>query len=268
MIRETVVAGTFYPQEKNVLKKEIKDFFKDVEKRKFQLVISPHAGYVYSGKTAAHAIGSLMTAKKFIVLGPNHNVMGSDFSIFLDGEWVTPLGNVNINSTLAKELLKCDIIKDDEIAHEYEHSIEVQLPLIQHIVEDFSFVPISIKNMDYSKDFLNKCEILGKHIANIIKDNNINVIASSDFSHYVPSDVADDKDGAAIEKIKSLDPDGFFEVLDKVNASVCGYGSIAVLMYVAKELKMKTVKVIDHSDSGDVSGDKSSVVAYYAIGFK
>ncbi|MEM5871570.1 MAG: AmmeMemoRadiSam system protein B [Candidatus Aenigmatarchaeota archaeon] len=268
MKRKPAVAGLFYPYNKESLERALENIFKNIERKDYLLVISPHAGYQYSGRTAAFAINSLKPSKTFILLGPNHNVMGEEFSIMSSGVWETPLGEIKIDENLANELKECGVLKEDHLAHLQEHSIEVQLPFLQHRFGDFKFVPISITNIDYSKEFLNKCEKLGKHIAKVIKNKDIRLIASSDFSHYLQSKVADEKDKKAIEKIKNLDPNGFFKVLEETDASICGYGPIAVLMYVAKNLGLKKVEIINHTNSGDVTGDYSSVVSYYAIGFK
>lgn len=267
MIRRPVVAGMFYPLHRDNINEQLSNLFKGIERNGFVCVVSPHAGYEYSGKTAAYAINSLKPSKSFIVLGPNHNMMGSEFSIMGSGEWETPLGKVSIDSELAKEIKKCEVIREDEFAHMQEHSIEVQLPFLQYRFKGFRFVPISISNIGYSEDFLKRCESLGKHIAKTIKRKEVNVIASSDFSHYLPKEVAKEKDKKAIEKIQELDPEGFFRILEEIDASVCGYGPIAVLIYIAKELGLKA-KVINHTDSGESTGDTSSVVSYYAIGFK
>lgn len=268
MKRKPVVAGMFYPFSRDSLERMLSKLFEGAEGNDFVCVISPHAGYEYSGKTAAYAINSLRPAKSFVILGPNHNVMGSEFSITGSGEWETPMGRIEIDPELAEELKRCEILREDETAHMHEHSIEVQLPFLQHKFKNPKFIPISIANMDYSNDFLKKCETLGKHIAKTIKGKEVDVIASSDFSHYLPKEVAKDKDEKAIEKIEKFDPHGFFRTLEEIDASVCGYGPIAVLMYIAKELGLKTAKVINHTNSGDSTGDFSSVVSYYAIGFR
>ncbi len=268
MIRRPVVAGMFYPFHKDNLNEQLSRLFEGVGKGDFVCVVSPHAGYEYSGRTAAFAISSLKPAKTFIILGPNHNLVGYEFSIMSSGEWETPLGMVRIDSELAREIKKCEILREDEFAHAHEHSIEVQLPFLQYRFKDFRIVPISIANLDYSNEFLKKCETLGKRIAKTIKNESVCVIASSDFSHYLPRGVAEEKDRKAVEKIKELDLKGFFRTLEELDASVCGYGPIAVVMQIAKELDLKKIEIINHTDSGDATGDSSSVVAYYAIGFK
>lgn len=268
MIRRPVVAGMFYPFGRDSLERTLSKLFEGVKKGDFACVVSPHAGYEYSGKTAAHAISSLRPARSFVILGPNHNMMGSEFSVAGANEWETPTGRIGVDLGLAKEIKKCSVIREDELAHVHEHSIEVQLPFLQHRFKSFAFVPISIANLDYADEFLRRCETLGKHIAKTIKGKKIDVIASSDFSHYLPAKLAKEKDQKAIEKIQKLDPKGFFRTLEEIDASVCGYGPIAVLMYTARELGLKRAEVINQTNSGETTGDYSAVVSYYAIGFR
>lgn len=267
-IRYPAVAGTFYPDDPESLYEQVEDLFSITKKGNYFCVVSPHAGYDYSGKTAAYAINSLKTGKRFIILGPNHTGMGAEFSIMSNGKWRTPLGYVDIDQKLARELMHCECLEEDTFAHNREHSIEVQLPFLQYRFDRFKFVPIAIMGMGYSDEFLDKCESLGKQIAMIMKaDENVRVIASSDFSHYLPADVAKKKDEKAIYRIEKLNPDKFFETLREIDASVCGYAPIAILLTVAKKLRLKPT-VINHTTSGDKTGDTRSVVSYYAIGFK
>jgi hypothetical protein len=265
--RQPVVAGMFYFLDSGNLNRQLSGFF---SKAKTEIacncVISPHAGYEYSGLTATYAISSLKLVNDFIILGPNHTGLGSEFSIMSDGVWETPLGKCRINKAIATELKKCKILEEDINAHLEEHSIEVQLPFLQYRFKEFSFVPICIMNIDYSHKFLEKCELLGRYIVDLIKKDNIGVIASTDFSHFLPLDIARDKDEKAIKKIEKLDLKGFFKTLEETSASICGYGPIAVLISVAKTLSLKP-QIIHQSSSGDASGDFGSVVTYYAIGF-
>jgi AmmeMemoRadiSam system protein B len=235
------------------------------------MVVSPHAGYTYSGETAAVAISSLRPAGTYIIFGPNHTGIGPQFSVMGSGSWWTPLGDAEIDTKVAGRLMKgCGFLEEDELAHSQEHSIEVQLPFLQHRFSSFRFVPVSMMSSGYSEDFLEQCEKLGKVAAEIVRNGKgngkVGVIASSDFSHYLPQKVADGKDGKAIENILRLDLPGFFTTLEEEDASVCGFGPIAVVMAAAKELGLKP-HVISKSSSGDASGDYGSVVTYYAIGF-
>ena len=264
--RESAVSGMFYHEDKDTLTKQLEEMFSKAREGSNRMVVSPHAGYAYSGKTAAHAISSLRKTKEFIVLGPNHTGRGKEFSIMSSGSWNTPLGDVTIDREIAEKIKKLDFVEEYDLAHSQEHSIEVQLPFLQHRFKRFKFVPVCIMNIGYSDDFIYKCQALGKTIASILHKKDVGVIASSDFSHYLPQNVADMKDEAAVEKIMNLDITEFFRKLEEVDASVCGFGPIAVVMSAAKELGLKA-KLIHKSSSGDETGERDAVVAYYAIGF-
>ncbi len=267
MLRKPVVSGMFYPSDKGELEEMLDGLFSGTGKGRNLGVVSPHAGYPYSGKGSAFAINSLREAGSFIILGPNHTGLGKPFSILLDGEWETPLGKVKIDSDLANALNnKCGFLDEDSSAHMQEHSIEVQLPFLQHRFRGFSFVPVCIMNASYSGEFLRECERLGKAAAEAVKAGKAGVIASSDFSHYVPLEAAEKVEKEVIGKILGLDLKGFFRVLEKNQASICGFGPIAVLMAAAKELGLKG-KLLHSSNSGEGTGDFTSVVSYRAIVF-
>ncbi|MBN2101590.1 MAG: AmmeMemoRadiSam system protein B [Candidatus Aenigmarchaeota archaeon] len=267
-IRYPAVAGAFYEDDKSKLSSTIDNFIKETKPGKNIGVVSPHAGYVYSGKTAAAAINSLKGAKTFIILGPNHTGIGAQFSVMCKGVWRTPLGEIKIDDDIAFHLEKTGVVDNDSMAHLNEHSIEVQLPFLQKKFKGFSIVPISILNIDYSANLLEKCIELGKRIAEIAKKKDINIVASSDFSHYIALEEAKEKDSKAVENILSLDIKNFFAVLETMDASVCGYAPIAVLMSAAKEMGLNTIEILHESSSGDVLRNYRSVVTYKAIGFR
>jgi len=265
--REPVVAGMFYNLEPRHLAMQVGELFSSVKPGKtFKMVVSPHAGYPYSGKTAAHAVAAMQRTGNYIILGPNHTGLGPRFSVMGSGSWRTPLGDCRIDNGLADKLKGCGCLTEDSLAHSQEHSIEVQLPFLQYKFKSFGFVPVCIANLGYSDDFLEKCVTLGKTVAGIVKTGDAGVIASSDFSHYLPLEIANKKDGAALEQILKLDLPGFFQTLEEEDASVCGFGPIAVAMAAARELGMHP-ELIHKSSSGDETGDYGSVVTYYAIGF-
>lgn len=264
-VRYPAVAGTFYPGDKPALLHLLEHLFGEIKKIEQDClgVVSPHAGYEFSGRTAARAIASLKDAGTFVILGPNHH-LGPEpkpFAVSLQ-DWETPLGKAPINRELAINL----DLEAGEDAHMQEHSIEVQLPFLQYRFKAFDFVPISVMNQDYSKGFLGQCRKLGKAIAKEIKGKPMGVIASSDFSHYLPRKIALEKDEKAMKHILALDTPGLFKTLDRIDASVCGFGPIAVLMETARALKLKPRK-IHHSTSADAIGETNAVVAYNAIGF-
>ena len=268
-VRNPVVAGSFYYQDPEILGDQLREFYSKTKTKGNCLgVVSPHAGYMYSGQTSAFAIGSLKSAKTFVILGPNHTGLGCDFSIFPGGIWKTPLGECRIDFELAEDLKSAfPELKDDALAHAQEHSIEVQLPFLQFRFKDkFRFVPITLMGSGYEEGYMEKLESLGIEIAKFAKSRDIGIIASSDFSHYLPLREAEHKDSLALKKIMKLDTRGFFEVLKKTNASICGYAPILVLMAAAKRLNLKTM-LIHKSNSGESTGDFDSVVTYKAIGF-
>ncbi|RLI96195.1 MAG: AmmeMemoRadiSam system protein B [Candidatus Aenigmatarchaeota archaeon] len=268
-VRPPTVSGSFYSHDKHELREHLSELFSGAKSEgTCKAVISPHAGYQFSGMTAAWAVKALKPARTFVILGPNHGGLGDRFSIMKSGKWKTPLGNVAVNQDMAKELSEdCSFLSEDTDSHIMEHSIEVQLPFLQHNFDSFDFVPISILNTDYSEKFLNECINLGKVLASITEQASIGIIASSDFSHYMPKESAEEKDRRALDEILKLDAKGLFEALEDMGGSVCGYGPIAVTMAAAKDMKL-TPKIIHKSHSGMVTGDNGSVVSYYAVGFE
>jgi MEMO1 family protein len=269
-VREPAVAGMFYDRDREGLDETISNLLRGIpEGPKYNSVISPHAGYPYSGRTAARALSSLIPSKRFIIMGPNHTGLGSPFSMMSSGSWKTPLGQAKIDAPLSKALEKCGLLEDDELAHSKEHSIEVQLPFLQKLFGSISFVTISIMGFGYNSALLSSCEELGSCLAKLIQANpDVRVIASSDFSHYISASSAQEKDKKAIDMIRDLDAEGFFRVLHETRASVCGYAPIAILMIVARKLGWKRAEVLDYTNSGEATGDHSQVVSYAAIGFR
>lgn len=273
-IRRPVAAGSFYSSSVEELEKQISRCFshelgpKIMKKQDFVAAIVPHAGYIYSGPTAAWVYSKIEKAN-YVILGPNHTGMGEEFAVMRNGLWKTPFGEVVINEDFAEKLLEeCEILEYDVVAHENEHSIEVQLPFLQYRYgNDFKFVPIGILNELADDILLENCRIIGKAIANVIKKQKEKwiILASSDFSHYVPQKMAKKIDLSLIKEIEKLDEEKFFDKISEKNATVCGFGSIAAAMVAAKELGSKKAELLKYSTSGDVTGDLSSVVGYASI---
>jgi len=287
-IRRPVVAGQFYPGNKNELEKQIKECFLDsrgcgylpeIKKNGKNIIglIVPHAGFIYSGAIASHAYAFLANngfADVFIILGPNHSGQGSGVSVMTKGSWRTPLGEVPINSQIANDILK-GIIDKDEIAHRYEHSIEVQLPFLQFIAKDknFEFVPICLM----MQDFETSTEI-GEILADVIQKSNksIVIIASSDFSHAgfnyasMPpkgmkvEQYAEKQDKKAIKRILEIDPQNLIRVVYQENITMCGYGPISSMLIAAKKLGAKKIELLKYGTSCEVYPG-SSCVGYGAL---
>ena len=266
MIRLPVVAGQFYPSDPQVLKKMIASFGikKPKDSQKAIACILPHAGYIYSGKVAARGLAEIDIGTSCIILGPNHTGTGALYSLVREGAWKTPLGSVPIDTELADRLLKnSKYLEEDEVAHAYEHSIEVELPLIQEIGRtDFSLVPIILATGDnlVYKD-------IASAIATAVQQSkyDVTIIASSDMTHYEPQEDANRKDKEAIEALLKLDPKELLEKIDRYQISMCGYIPAVIALMAAKILGAKKARLVAYQTSGDVTGDFSSVVGYASI---
>ncbi|NPA86982.1 MAG: AmmeMemoRadiSam system protein B [Candidatus Diapherotrites archaeon] len=264
MIRYPAVAGYFYPSDPEELYRMLEALFRsasppEVPGRIIGAVV-PHAGYIYSGRTAAHFYKLLAKERprEVLIAGPNHTGLGTPLSVFPRGEWVTPLGYVQVNEALAQEVVERSLYASFDVeAHLQEHSVEVQLPFLQYVWgDDFSFVPVVmlIQNYEYAKD-----------LASAVPEN-VLFLASSDFSHYVPADWGREVDFKLIEAILDLDARRFLRLVEELKASPCGPGPIASLILWARE-QGASAKLLHFSNSGEVNGDYSSVVDYAAIAF-
>jgi MEMO1 family protein len=274
------VAGSFYEGNAEALCAQVESCFlhkfgpgklptvNKAGSRRVLGLVCPHAGYMYSGAVAANAFFSLASDGKpdtVIVLGPNHTGNGNPLSAMREGVWQTPLGNVEIDTEAADAVAaETGILDFDEIAHRHEHSIEVQLPFLQYIYgSGFKFVPICFLMQD-----LESAMEIGRGLAEALANRNAVVIASSDFTHYESQAKVERKDAEALKAIEALDEKKLYQVLEAENVSACGYGPIAALITYAKALGAKKAEVLTHKTSGDITGDKSSVVGYAAVTIK
>ncbi|OQB11097.1 MAG: hypothetical protein BWY16_00679 [Candidatus Omnitrophica bacterium ADurb.Bin205] len=266
-LRKPCVSGRFYPKSAQEIKKMIAGFLgvEKAVKTKATGCILPHAGYIYSGKVAARALSQLDIPEKIILLGPNHTGSGPEFSIMCDGLWETPLGEVSIDSKLSRLLLgESNYLQDDSSAHMQEHSLEVELPILQYFSKGFEIVPITLK-----PERLNILRDIGIGIAGTIKNHNYNhkilLLASSDMTHYESEEDARIKDKRAIDAILTLDEEGLMESVDKFHISMCGCAPVAVMLSCAKALGATKGRLAMYQTSAEASGDKTSVVGYAGI---
>lgn len=265
-IRKPAVAGQFYPSSTVALRKQIVGFIDPkISKTDSLGCILPHAGYLYSGKVAVDTISSINLRDKVILIGPNHTGLGQDFSLMTSGTWETPFGKVEIDAKLAQSLLnKCRYLKEDTLAHLNEHSLEVELPLIQYFKDKFSFVPITVLGQD-----LKALKEIGIDIAGVIQKlklkESLTLIASSDMTHYEPEKIAVEKDKIAIEAILNLDEDSLMQKIQRLHISMCGFAPVIILISYAKALGAQKAKLINYQTSANVTGDKTSVVGYAGI---
>ena len=275
-IRTPAVAGMFYPGEKNELKKIIHDCFlhpfgpgklPPIEgKKKNYGVICPHAGFVYSGPVACNSFYAISGEpyNLFIIVGPNHWGLGCNVASVKDCSWETPLGSVEVDTSSVQKLVeKSKIVEIDFFSHTKEHSLEVQIPILQEVFSnEFKILPIAL--IDQSKEAATE---VGNAVADIAKENNAMIVGSSDFTHYEENYFAHKQDKALIEPILNLDLDGFYDVLTEKRVSACGYGAMATTMIASKKLGATKGELLQYATSGDVTGDKSSVVGYGSIIF-
>ncbi len=276
IIRNPIALGSFYPRSSSDLRTTIERFMRragTVTKRNVMGMVSPHAGYVYCGKTQASVYKSILENTTFVIIGPNHMGLGSKASIMCSGVWKTPLGSCRIDSDLARQILeKSKFLEEDLHAHTQEHSIEVQLPWLQYMFNNVSFVPISVGS--------SKREVY-RDIGNSIKESvigNTIIIASSDFTHFGesygytpvsggPGNVLDYIENVDLEAARAVEeraPERFLEVVDKHKATICGKGAIAAMLYSVKDRATRGT-IVDYSTSYDVSRDINSVVGYCGI---
>ncbi len=264
MIREPVVAGQFYPASASLLKSTIKKMVDEKVTREDVIgALLPHAGYPYSGPVAAATISRIKFKDTFIIIGPSHTGMGKPFSIMTEGIWKTPLGEVEIDSELGKQILSSSgHLEEDQLAHQFEHSVEVQLPFLQYFQLDIRIVPIVLAhgNADIYRE-------IGQAIAESIKNLNkeVVIIASGDMTHYEPQESAQQKDSQAIEAILELNEDELLRRGEELNISMCAGAPAAALISAAKELGATRAELVKYQTSGDTTGDYSSVVGYAGI---
>ena len=268
VVRRPAVAGRFYPAKPETLSRDL-DTYLGPDPEKSEKVenalgcVVPHAGYMYSGPVAGAVYRKLPARASYIILCPNHFGRGAPLAMMASGEWLTPLGSVPIDTALAQAVRQgCHLLMDNAAAHAEEHSLEVQLPFLQHRVREFSFVPIAIGVGGYAA-----LESLGRGVAQAVKraPSPVLIVASSDMNHYEPDSITRVKDRKAIDKILALDPQGLYEVVRREDISMCGYGPTIAMLTAAKDLGASGAELVKYATSADASGDRSAVVGYAGI---
>lgn len=264
--RKPIVAGSFYPADRASLHDLIRDLeasagpgvTRGVNTRG---IIVPHAGYVYSGKTAMMSYRNIdvRDGDRLILIGPNHESFPAHTSVFPSGLWRTPLGAIRVDEEICSSIVSSgsDIVADPE-AHGVEHSLEVQLPMLQYLFgENFRICPIIMG--DQGRDQATK---LARALLTLKED--FLLVISSDFTHYEPLASANRKDMLLVDAIETLDVEAFYSTLYRNHITACGYGPIAVLMEYARA-KGGRIDLVHHTTSYDFSGDSSNVVGYCSL---
>jgi AmmeMemoRadiSam system protein B len=263
-VRQPAVAGRFYPGDPESLRRDIQKYIA-ITGNKIHAVgcVAPHAGYMYSGHVAGAVYARIELPKRFVILCPNHTGVGEPLSIMSEGSWRTPLGNVAIDTVLAKDLMsRFPLLSEDELAHRAEHALEVQLPFLQEMVGEFTFAPITVGTGRFDS-----LSALGMVIAAALQNEaeRVLIVASSDMNHYEPDAATRVKDQKAIDKMLELDAKGLFETVLNEEISMCGFGPAVAMITAAKRLGAKSAQLIKYATSGDISGDRDEVVGYAGI---
>jgi AmmeMemoRadiSam system protein B/AmmeMemoRadiSam system protein A len=264
-VREPAAAGGFYPGSEKALRDTVSAMLEKAHPTttgKIVGLIAPHAGYVYSGQIAAQAYRAVRGNRydAVILVAPSHHVYFNGSSIYREGRYKTPLGAVDLAADLADAIAKGDpSITSRTDAHVSEHSLEVQLPFLQVAVPGLRIVPIVMGDQS-----LRSCRQLAKAIAGAAKGKNVLLVASTDLSHFHNYDEAGLLDRVVIERVGNYDPEGLARDLDAGNCEACGGGPVVTVMLAARELGATKAMVLDYANSGDVTGDRSSVVGYLA----
>ncbi len=266
MIRSPAVAGQFYPADSGQLTANLAELIPSLsnqDKRDALAVVSPHAGYIYSGRVAGETLARVNIPDDVIILGPNHSGYGEKVALMTSGSWQMPMGQVAINEELANGLMQSSqLIESDELAHRFEHSLEVQVPFLQILVENLKIVPLVVSHISYDD-----CVTVGNSLAEAVKNfgKPVLVLASSDMTHYESRKEASAKDKLAIDNIRRLDPKGLYNTVIGERISMCGIMPTTVALIAALKLGAKEAELVRYTDSGDTSGDTSQVVGYAGL---
>jgi AmmeMemoRadiSam system protein B/AmmeMemoRadiSam system protein A len=269
-IREPAVSGMFYPDRPEILARDVKKYLENAKKEKIdgEIVglVSPHAGYMYSGQVAAHAY-QLIEGKTFdsiVVLAPSHRLDFKGASLYDRGGYRTPLGIVPVDIELSKRMMeKWNGIRYLPEAHGQEHSLEVQLPFLQIVFKSFKLIPIVMEPY-WSRE---TCQNLSQAIAETIRGKKVLLIASTDLSHFHSYEKAVQLDKMVLGHLERFDADGLNRDLKEGRCEACGGGPVITVMLAAKILGANRGKVLKYLNSGDVTGDRSRVVGYAAAVF-
>ncbi|OPZ87573.1 MAG: hypothetical protein BWY76_00393 [bacterium ADurb.Bin429] len=277
-IRPAAVAGAFYHAHAAALRREIEETFTsplgpgavprvEAGPRHLVGIIAPHAGYEYSGPGAAWAYAEVARDGRpagAVILGVNHYhyyTAGSPLALSSADGWATPLGVMPVAQEFGRALraLDADIGVDDP-SHAYEHSLEVQVPFLQYLFGELPILPIVVGHTTCDAVLA-----LGMALATLCTAHDLLIIASTDFSHQVPAEVAREQDALALDRIRTMDPLGLMEVVTDRGISMCGYQPTAIALVAAKAMGVEEGTILHYHTSGDVTGDTRQVVGYGAV---
>jgi len=267
MIRPPAVAGMFYEGRPDALRKHVESLLPGgVVSSPALGAIVPHAGYVYSGPVAGQVFSRVRVPPSVVLLGPNHTGMGAPAALDPSDAWRTPLGDVRSDRALAARLAKlAPSLELDSAAHAREHSLEVQLPFLQVLRPDVAIVAVCLGAHD-----LDLCREVGEAVATLVAEESARgeaplVLASSDMNHYESREVGARKDSLALARVEALDPEGLFATVVTESISMCGFLPATALLFAARMAAAQPPVVVSRRDSGEETGDTTSVVGYAGV---
>lgn len=267
-IRRAAVAGSWYPGTARALAEALDRYLANATRTvggKLVALLSPHAGLMYSGPVAAHAY-RLLRDHHFdtaVLVGPSHFVGFEGVAVYAGGGFETPLGVAAIDHDVADALMSATpVVRAIASPHVREHSLEMQIPFVQHLAPHTAIVPLL---MGYQT--AKTVSALGAALAGVLRDRHALLVASSDLSHYHDSATAARMDRVVIDCVERFDPDALQHALDRQPEHACGGGPAVAVMRASRALGATGGIALDYADSGDVSGDRSAVVGYLAAAF-
>ena len=268
MLRLPAVAGRFYPSDPAELTGLVQKYAKTDSQTtpvRVSACLVPHAGYVYSGHVAGTVYARIALPKRFLILGVRHYPRGEPAAILSSGAWRTPLGDAPIDEALAAAFCKaCPLLREDGVAHSAEHSLEVQLPFLQVLRPDFTFVPVALGTVRF-EDLVTVGEALAR-VLETAKEN-VLLLTTSDLNHYEDDATTRVKDHKAIAQLLARDPRGLFDTCRNENISMCGLGPAVAMLTALNALGTRKSELVKYATSADVSGDGAAVVGYAGMIF-
>jgi MEMO1 family protein len=264
-VRTPAVAGRFYPARSEELLREIHEYTSPAKTDRVSAIgcVAPHAGYMYSGHVAGAVYSRLEIPEHCIILCPNHTGHGVPLAIMTATAWQTPLGEVAASAQLGSRLLRrFPALQEDSAAHRAEHAIEVQLPFLQAEQAKLHIVPIAVGTSNFEV-----LRGLGEAVGEVVGAcaDKVLIVASSDMNHYESDAITRVKDHKAIERVLAMDARGLWEVVMNEDISMCGFGPTIVMLTAARILGATAATLVRYATSGDISGDRDTVVGYAGI---
>lgn len=269
MIRSPAVAGQFYPADARKVEAELDRVIQPTATPRHAIaIVVPHAGWTYSGATAGIVYSAVKIPDHVIMVGPNHRCVGSAYALFDAGKWQTPVGDVPIDEPLAAELLdKCDLLAEDPHAHNVEHSLEVQVPMLRRVNPQVRVVPLMIGGGWPESGGRAMLRDIGAAIATTVREYGkpVLLLASTDLNHYEDQETSHIKDKLVLDAVVNLDEDTLMDRVRDVNVSMCGVAATYIVIHAAKKLGARQAELLDYRTSGDVTGDFTSAVGYGGV---